>query len=95
MLEDCGVSDSRADRFSEEFDAAFGEGADLSPRNIVDEKQFEIKTPDVTVRVNPERSDLVETRVIGGVRYILIRADEGVEVNGVSISIEEREKAGV
>lgn len=95
VLEDCGVSDSRADRFSEEFDAAFGEGADLSPRNIVDEKQFEIKTPDVTVRVNPERSDLVETRVIGGVRYILIRADEGVEVNGVSISIEEREKAGV
>ena len=37
--------------------------------------------------MNPERSDLVETRLIGGVRYILIRAEEGVEVNGVDIQI--------
>ena len=47
--------------------------------------------PDVTIRVNPERSDLIETRVIDGARYILIRAEEGVEVNGVSIRIEEEE----
>ena len=92
VLEDCGVSGERVDAFSERFDAAFGEGADLSPRNIVDDKQFEIKTPDVTVRVSPDRSDLVETRVIGGVRYILIRADEGVEVNGVPIAIAEKKE---
>lgn len=92
VLEDCGVSGERVDAFSERFDAAFGEGADLSPRNIVDDKQFEIKTPDVTVRVSPDRSDLVETRVIGGVRYILIRADEGVEVNGVTIAIGEKKE---
>ena len=41
----------------------------------------------MVVKVNPERSDLIETRVIDGSRYILIRADEGVEVNGVNISI--------
>ena len=41
----------------------------------------------MTIRVNPERSDLVETRTIDGARYILIRADEGVEVNGVNILI--------
>lgn len=92
VLEDCGVSGERVDAFSVRFDAAFGEGADLSPRNIVDDKQFEIKTPDVTVRVSPDRSDLVETRVIGGVRYILIRADEGMEVNGVPIAIGEKKE---
>ena len=27
------------------------------------------------------------TRVLGGVKYILIRADEGVELNGVNIQI--------
>ena len=48
---------------------------------------FELRTPDVVVKVNPERSDLIETRVIDGLRYILIRADEGVEVNGVNIAI--------
>ena len=45
------------------------------------------RTPDVTIHVNPERSDLVQTRMIEGTRYILIRANEGVEVNGVSIQI--------
>lgn len=34
-------------------------------------------------------SDLIETRVIGGVKYIMICADENVEVNGVSINIKE------
>ena len=62
---------------------------DLSAQNIVNVKQFELKTPDVVVKVNPDRSDLVETRIINGSRYILIRADEGVEVNGVNISIAD------
>ena len=48
---------------------------------------MEIKTPDVTIRVNPDRCDLVETRVIDGARYILIRAEEEVEVNGVQVQI--------
>ena len=36
--------------------------------------------------VNPERPDLVETRTIGGVRYLLIKADEGVELNGIDLA---------
>jgi len=48
-----------------------------------------LKTPDVTVLVNPEHSDLVKTTIIEGKRYIMIRADEGVEVNGVNICINE------
>ena len=39
------------------------------------------------IQVNPERGDLVETRIIDGARYILIRAEESVEVNGVPICI--------
>ena len=53
-------------------------------------RKFEVTTPDVTIRVNPACSDLIETRVIDGVRYILIRADDGVAVNGVPIRIEDR-----
>ena len=53
----------------------------------MDARRFKVCTPDVTIQVNPERSDLIETRLINGVRYILIRAEEGVEVNGVDIRI--------
>ena len=87
VLHECGVSEDSVDRFAERFDASFGEEADVSPRNLVDTKQIEVKTPDVTIKVNPERGDLVDTRIIDGQRYILIRAEEGVEVNGVQIHI--------
>ncbi len=87
MLKECGVPEERVAAFEERYDEEFGPAVDLSAQNIVNVKQFELKTPDVIVKVNPERSDLIETRVIDGSRYILIRADEGVEVNGVNISI--------
>jgi hypothetical protein len=46
-------------------------------------------TPDVVVRVAPDKGHLLETRILGGVKYLLIRADEAVEVNGVVINIKE------
>jgi hypothetical protein len=89
VLSSCGISENHIAKFSVDYDEAFGFEAQLHPKNVIDQKKFEIKTPDVTIKVNPERSDLIETRVIGGVKYILICADESVEVNGVSIDIKE------
>mgnify|MGYP003290092064 CR=1 FL=1 len=87
-----GVSEASLSKFSVQFDEVFGFEAELHPKNIIDNKRFEIATPDVSIKVNPERSDLIETRVIGGVKYLLIPADETVEVNGVPISIQDDEK---
>ena len=84
-----GVSEPVVAKFGVDYDETFGFEAQLHPKNIIDNRRFEIKMPDVTIRVKPERSDLIETRVIGGVKYILICADENVEVNGVNISFEE------
>ena len=95
VLKECGVSDNHVAKFSVDYDEAFGFEADLHPKNIIDNKRFEIKTSDVSIKVAPDRADLIETRVIGGVKYILICADEDVEVNGVSIHIHDRDKATV
>lgn len=88
MLDFCGVPEERIDTFEQKFDQSFGAGATLAPRNLMDTGRFELKTPDVHIKVNPARTDLVETRLIDGVRYVLIRADAGVEVNGINVSIE-------
>lgn len=85
----CGVSEERIAKFGVEFDETFGNEAELHPKNIINDRRFEVKTPDVSIKVNPERTDLIETRIIGGVKYILICADEDVEVNGVSIHIND------
>ena len=95
VLKDCGVPEKNISKFSTDYDEAFGNDADLYPRNVVDTKRFEIKTPDVSIKVAPDRADLIETRVIGGVKYILICADENVEVNGVNIHIGDKEPATV
>lgn len=94
-LNACGVSEDHVAKFSVDYDGVFGFEAELHPKNIIDNKRFEITTPDVSIRVNPERSDLIETRVIGGVKYLLIPAEENVEVNGVSIHIGDGVPASV
>ena len=95
VLKECGVAEDHISKFSVDYDEAFGFEADLHPKNIIDNKHFEIKTPDVVIKVDPARSDLIETRIIGGVKYIMICADENVEVNGVSINIKEKEPTTV
>lgn len=93
VLSTCGISDSNMAKFSVDYDEVFGFEADLHPKNIIDNKKFQIQTPDVVIKVDPARSDLIETRVIGGVKYIMICADENVEVNGVNINISDKEPA--
>lgn len=88
VLQDCGVSEEHMAAFNVRFEEEFGTDAMLSPRNLVSPKKLEVKLPEVSIHVNPERRDLLETRTLGGVPYLLIRADEGVEVNGVAIEIE-------
>ncbi len=92
VLEYCGVDEEHIAVFADKYDSEFGEDMKISPRNIVDIKKFELSTPDITIKVNPERKDLVKTKIIDGVKYILIRADEGVEVNGVNINITEEQE---
>ncbi len=94
-LQTCAVPEKNIAKFSVEYDETFGSEAVLHPKNIINNKKFEINTPDVQIKVNPERSDLIETRVIGGVKYIMICADENVEVNGVNIHIGTEESAPV
>lgn len=87
VLKACGVAQSHVEAFEAGYDEGFGADTGLSPRNLVDTRQMEVRTPDVTIHVKPDRGDLLETRVIDGAKYILIRADEGIEVNGVAVKL--------
>ena len=94
-LQESGVNEKNIAKFSVAYDEVFGFEAELHPKNIINANRFEISTPDVSIKVNPEKADLIETRVIGGVKYLLICADENVEVNGVNIHIADGDLIGV
>ena len=86
VLEECGVSPERTAAFEEKYQETFGERAELPAVNMISPKQFKVSTPSVSIQVDPERTNLIETRIIDGRRYILILADGDVEVNGVKVN---------
>ena len=87
MLRQCGVEEERVEAFQAACGRRFGEGAALSPANLIDSKKFQVKIGEVTISVDPASSYLVESRTIDGVKYLLIPAGEGVEVNGIPVEI--------
>ena len=88
VLQFCGVEQEKIDDFGAKFDEQFGKNAEVAPKSIVDVKKFRLETADVSIKVNPERKDLVSTQIINGVKYIMIRAEGGVELNGIDIDIK-------
>lgn len=88
ILQDCGVPQERIDAFKESCGEKFGENTVLNPANLIDAGKFEVKTSQVTVSVSPDQSYLVETRTIDGKKYLLIPAEESVEVNGQVVRFE-------
>lgn len=90
ILQDCGAQENQMAAFCEMIGERFGEGAALSPANLIDGKRFEVKTADATVTLDPEHSYLAEARMIDGKRYLLIPVDEGLEVNGMPVDWVEQ-----
>ena len=87
ILTDCGADEGEAQTFLDKCGERFGAGAVLSPANLIDSRRFEVKTEEVVLNIDPERSALIETRVIDGRKYILIPADGEVSVNGISVDV--------
>ncbi len=87
LFEASGVPDSRMEEFDQCFDERAGEKTSFLASNIANSKKFNIETPDVIVKVNPESADLVETRIIDGRQCLVIAINEHVEVNGISIAM--------
>lgn len=87
LLEDSGVKQDAIESFNAAFDTIVcnEEKPKFAATNVANTRSFDIKMPDVVVKVKPERTDLVETRMIDGRQYLLIAMDENVEVNGICV----------
>ena len=85
ILADSGVSNEKLAHFEEHYEETAGEDAELFVSNVMNAKSFEVKTPDVVVKVKPERTNLIETRVIDGRQCLVIALDGTVEVNGITV----------
>ena len=92
LLEKSGVEPEQLEHFDTVYKEAAGENTAILVPAITGSGKFAVKTPDVDIRVNPDRLDLVETRIIEGRRFLVVAVEDNVEVNGMSVKMWE-EKA--
>lgn len=88
LFEKSGVNEDKLTDFEQLYDAAAGEDTALFVNNVANTRTFEVKTPDVVIKVNPERADLVNTLLLEGRRCLVIEINDHVEVNGITIRKE-------
>lgn len=90
IFENSGVSNEQMETFDQVFEENAGEKTSLLATNIAETKKFHIETPDVVIKVNPERSDLIETRMIDGRQCLVIPVDDHIEINGINVRTMKR-----
>ncbi len=92
LLEASGADEEKMEAFDRNFDEAAGPKASLLVSNVANTRKFEIKTPTVTIQVDPDYADLVETKIVDGRRCLVIGIDENVLVNGIAVAATEMGK---
>ena len=87
ILSRSGVEEEKVAAFRTQCSEKFG-GDSLQPANLVPPNRVTLETPDAKITVAPEAAVQVETRIIDGRKYILIPADEDVEINGMNVHVK-------
>ena len=85
IFEQSGVSAEKMEHFDRNYEENAGEKTSLLASNIAETRKFNIETPDIIIKVNPDRADLVETRIIDGRQCLVIPVDDHIEVNGINV----------
>ena len=95
ILAGSGVANEKLEVFDRCYDETAGERTSLLASNVMNTRSFEVKTPDVVIKVNPERTDLIETRNINGRDCLVIELGGSVVVNGITVrSASEAKEEG-
>ncbi len=85
LFADSGVENEKLEEFDTHYEAVTDEDSNFIASNLTNAKNYEIKTPDVVIKIAPEKAQLVETKMIDGVPYIMIEATDQVEINGIMV----------
>lgn len=85
LFANSGVSNEKLEEFDRHYDETAGEDTSLLVNNVLNTRSFEVKTPDIVIKVKPERTDLIETQSINGRECLVIALDGNVEVNGITV----------
>lgn len=88
LLQNSGIKEEQLENFEQVYEEAAGEDASFQAANLVEARSVAVKTPDVTIKVSPQRMDLIQIQLVEGRRCIVIPMEDGVQINGMSVTME-------
>lgn len=91
ILENKGVTDESIKEFRETALERFDGAAEFSINNLLQKRNFEVRTPESRIVTEPENALRLKTRTIEGVTYILVPIGESITVNGVEVAVDYEE----
>ncbi len=85
LLADSGVSNEKLEEFDRHYKETVGDDAPLLVSNVMNARTFDVKTPDVVVRVASDKTHLIEQKEIDGRPCLVIALEGDIEVNGIKV----------
>ena len=85
LLEGSGASNKKLKTFEDTYEKVAPEDRPLMMSNIYSSRSFDVKTPDVVIKVKPDRTDLVNEQNVDGKDCIVIELNGEVVVNGINV----------
>lgn len=85
LFANSGVSNEKLQEFDRHYEETAGDDTPLLVSNVLNTRSFEVKTPDIVIKVKPERTDLIGTQTIDGKECLVIELGGNVEVNGITV----------
>lgn len=86
LLADSGVENEKLEEFDDLYASVVSdEQAGFVASNVASTRSYEIRTPDVIIKVSPDKAQLIESKVIDGIPYLMIQATDQVEINGIAV----------
>ena len=86
-----GVEQEKLVEFDKNYEKMAGENVALLANNVASTRVFEVKTADVIIKVNPERTDLIQTKMVEGRKCLVIEISDQVEINGILVKATIKE----
>lgn len=85
LFEISGVPEQELQDFDQKYEEIAGAKTKLLASNLTNTKKLSIETPDIVIKVNSDRTDLIKTQYIDGRQCFVITVDDHVEINGMNV----------
>ena len=87
ILAESGVPNAKLDDFDHIYERAGGtDTTTFKPANLITLDKFNVKNPDIEIKIKPEKTGLIEKKQVDGKNCIVVTLEGDIKLNGIQVS---------